>query len=266
MGRAGNGGGKVPASQSVTVCQRSVLTRVEKSGSMTSEQTTIDIPGKGPVSAVLAIPDRPENALRTGVVIAHGAGNDMHNGLIVSLGEGLAEAGHVTLRFNFPYKEKGKRSPDGQATLERTWQCVMDWFENNPRLALARIVAAGKSMGGRVAAQMAAAGRMDADALIFIGYPLHAPGRADRLRDDHLYDIKVPMLFFAGTRDPLCNLQKLHQVLERLEGPVDLETVDGGNHSFKLPASMPRPPVAVHRQIVDRCTTWISALSGEVRK
>jgi predicted alpha/beta-hydrolase family hydrolase len=115
-------------------------------------------------------------------------------------------------------------------------------------------------MGGRVASQMIASGQMSAAALILLGYPLHAPGRTDQLRDAHLYDIKVPMLFFAGTRDPLCNTEKLRKVVGRLKGAVDLETVEGGDHSFKLPKSSSLSSSSVHDQIIDKCIKWIASL------
>ena len=100
-----------------------------------------------------------------------------------------------------------------------------------------RIIAVGKSMGGRVASQMVAEGLMDVAGLIFLGYPLHAPGKKDQLRDAHLYRIRVPMLFFAGSKDPLCNMDKLNTVLDNLPSYHDLEIIEGGNHSFNLPKS-----------------------------
>lgn len=227
---------------------------------MIVKKVTIDIGNTFSVSAVLTGPDSPGRSLPTSVVIAHGAGNDMHNDLIVAVAEGLAAAGHVTLRFNFPYKERGKKSPDGPATLIRSWQCAYAYLENNPYLPVDRIVAAGKSMGGRIAAQMVAAGEMKAAALIFLGYPLHAPGRTDRLKDAYLYNIHVPMLFFAGTKDPLCRMDKLEAVLDGLQGPRDLEIVEGGNHSFNLPKSSSRPATAVHRQIIEKCVQWLDKL------
>lgn len=226
---------------------------------MIAHQTKIDVSGKGLVSAVLAIPENVQGSASTGVIIAHGASNDMHNDLIVAFANGLADAGHVTLRFNFPYKEKGKKSPDGQATLVRAWQAVYAWLKTNTQITVHRIIAAGKSMGGRVASQMAAAGELDVAALIFLGYPLHAPGRIDQLRDAHLYEISLPMLFFQGTKDPLCNLDSLRPVLDRLPGLVTLNTIDGGNHSFKLPASSSRLPTGIHRQIVDQSVEWIDS-------
>ena len=109
---------------------------------MIAKPTTIDIPDKGPVSAVLATPDNCLKAAHTGVIIAHGAGNDMNNPLIVSLAEGLTQAGHISLRFNFPYKEHGKKLPDGQAALFRSWQAAHAYLMNNPHIAKDRIIAA----------------------------------------------------------------------------------------------------------------------------
>lgn len=229
---------------------------------MITHPTTIDIPGKEPVSAILASSGRSQKSHSTGVIIAHGAGNDLHNDLIAAFASGLAEAGLVTLRFNFPYKEKGRKSPDSQATLVLTWQCVCEWLKKNTQAPVHRIVAAGKSMGGRVAAQMAAAGQLDPAALIFLGYPLHAPGRTDQLRDAPLYAIDVPMLFFQGTRDPLCNMGSLGRVLERLQGAVSLETIEGGNHSFKLPASSSLSAADVYQRVVEKSVQWLNSLDS----
>ena len=227
---------------------------------MVTEPTAIEIKGKGIVSAVISGPDQTGDSKKTGVIIAHGAANDMNNSLIVAVAEGLSSAGYTTLRFNFPYKEKGKKSPDAEPTLIRTWQGAVTHLLNNERYPVNRVVAAGKSMGGRIASQMAAADQMDVEALIFLGYPLHAPGRTDKLRDSHLYEIKKPMLFFAGTRDPLCKLEKLREVIRRLPGQYDLEIVEGGNHSFKLSKSSSRSANSVYRQVVDKCLQWLDPI------
>ena len=228
---------------------------------MVNESTSIEIMGKGKVSAVLSGPDRVSDSNRTGVIIAHGAANDMNNDLIVAVADSLAAAGYTTLRFNFPYKEKGNKSPDTESTLILTWQCAVTHLLNNERFPVDRVVAAGKSMGGRIASQMVAAEQMSVEALFFLGYPLHAPGRTDKLRDSHLYDIKKRMLFFAGTRDPLCNMEKLQEVLHRLPGQYDLEIVKGGNHSFNLPKSSSRSAESVHRQIVEKCLLWLDPIA-----
>ncbi len=228
---------------------------------MVNEPTSIEIIGKEDVSAVLSGPDQLGDSNKTGVIIAHGAANDMNNSLIVAVADSLAAAGYTTLRFNFPYKEKGKKSPDTEPTLIRTWQGAVTHLLNNERFPVDRVVAAGKSMGGRIASQMVAADQMAVEALIFLGYPLHAPGRTDKLRDSHLYEIKKRMLFFAGTRDPLCNMEKLREVLHRLPGQYDLEIVEGGDHSFKLPKSSSRSAESVHRQIVEKCLQWLDPIT-----
>jgi predicted alpha/beta-hydrolase family hydrolase len=216
--------------------------------------------GKETVSAVLSGPDQLSDSNKTGLIFAHGAANDMNNGLIVAVAGGLATAGYTTLRFNFPYKEKGKKSPDSESTLVRSWQSAVAHLSNNKRFPVERVVAVGKSMGGRIASQMVAANQMAVEALILLGYPLHAPGKSDKLRDSHLYQIKTPMLFFAGTRDALCNMEKLRGVLKRLPGPYDLEIVDGGDHSFKLPKSSTRTAEQVYQQIVKKCLGWLDPL------
>jgi predicted alpha/beta-hydrolase family hydrolase len=228
---------------------------------MVNEPTSIEIIEKVHVSAVLSGPDQLGDSNKTGVIIAHGAANDMNNSLIVTVADGLAAAGYTTLRFNFPYKEQGKKSPDTESTLIRTWQNTVAHLLKNERFPVDRVVAAGKSMGGRIASQMVAADQMAVEALIFLGYPLHAPGRTDKLRDSHLYKIKKRMLFFTGTRDPLCNLEKLRNVLQRLPGQYDLEIVNGGNHSFKLPRSSSRPAELVYQHIAKKCLQWLDEIT-----
>ena len=233
-----------------------------------SKNLTIDLDGGESVSAVLAGPRKSPPALPTGLVLAHGAGNDMHNPLIVAVAERLAAEGFAALRFNFLYKEKGRKSPDSQARLEHAWQRAWETMRTQKLFPLERIVAVGKSMGGRVASQMAAAGRLPAAALIFLGYPLHAPGKPDQLRDEHLYRIQAPMLFFAGTRDPFCNRAKLDGMLDRLTTPYDLEVIEGGNHSFGLPRTDARTDSDIHDRIAAKCLQWLhnrqTAVASEI--
>jgi hypothetical protein len=112
-------------------------------------------------------------------------------------------------------------------------------------------------MGGRVASQMVAERQLSVNRLIFLGYPLHAPGKKDRLRDAHLYRIQMPMLFFAGTRDTLCDLDLLKTVLDRLTAPWDLEVIEGGDHSFRVPNNHPISQDDTHAQILRAATSWL---------
>jgi len=194
------------------------------------------------------------------VVLAHGAANTMDHPLLVYLAQGLAASGIACLRFNFPYSEAGRPKPDAQQTLEAAWQRVLSSLRADPRFAPRRIVAAGKSLGGRVASQMAAEGRLPVDGLICYGYPLHPPGRKDTLRDAHLAAIRMPMLFFAGTRDPFCDLYLMQPVCRRLADRATLRIIDGGDHSFDLPSgSAAETQAAIYRRILDDSVQWIAA-------
>ena len=221
---------------------------------MKNEDVSIDVENVGRISAVVSIPAQYSG--QTGIIFAHGAGNDMNHPLILHLAESLAEDGHLTLRFNFPYRQQGRRSPDSQQVLASTWLHVVDFLQQHP-LRPKRIITAGNSLGGRVASQLAAEGKLSAERLILLGYPLHAPGRKDKLRDSHLYEIDLPILFFAGTRDPLCDLDLLRVVLSRMKTAWDLEVIDGGDHSFNLPKSHKKSKSEVNLQILNRIMEWL---------
>jgi predicted alpha/beta-hydrolase family hydrolase len=164
------------------------------------------------------------------------------------------------LRFNFPYKEKGLKAPDIQKKLEDTWTAVCRYFQENSTVNVTHIIAAGKSMGGRVASQLVAEKRLPVDGLIFLGYPLHPAGDQSKIRDAHLYRVELPMLFFAGTRDSLCNLAILQTVLNKLTAPWELEIIEGGDHSFHIPKSMKITEQEIYERIVKTARQWIEKL------
>ena len=129
------------------------------------------------------------------MILAHGAGTDMSNPLLVAFHEGLAKCGFLTVRFNFPYKERGGRAPDRKPVLEACFRGVIDQVCADYRPA--QIVIGGKSLGGRMASHLAA-GDLAVDGLVFLGYPLHPSGKPDRLRTAHLSSIVAPMLFLPA--------------------------------------------------------------------
>jgi hypothetical protein len=182
---------------------------------------------RGPVTG--AWTDPPEAAAV--LVIAHGAGNDMHAPLLAGCSRALNARGVATMRFNFPYTEAGRRGPDTEGVLRDAWAAV---FEDATGRAGGRSVfAGGKSLGGRIASLCVADG-MPAGGLVFLGYPLHPPGKPDRIRDEHLYRIEVPMLFLEGTRDPFATPALLERVLARLGPRAEVDWIDGGDHSFRV--------------------------------
>jgi len=192
------------------------------------------------------------------IIVAHGAGNDMTTPLIESFARGMASAGYPALRFNFLYANEGGKSPDSQSVLVKTWGAVYEYARSALGVKAHSWVAAGKSMGGRVASQMAADGYLPVDRLIFLGYPLHPASDVERLRDAHLFEIKVPMLFFAGTRDPLCSLPKLLGVLERIDTPHQFHTIEGGDHSFHVPRSLHKTDNDIYEEIITESIKWLS--------
>lgn len=211
------------------------------------------------VSAILTLPPENKTMRGTGVIAAHGAGNDMEHPLLAAFTDGLAGEGYPALRFNFPYKEKGLKMPDPPGKLEAAWAAVCRVFREESGVHAARVVAAGKSMGGRIASQMASDGTLPVDGLIFLGYPLHPADDPSRIRDAHLYAIEVPMLFFAGTRDRLCDLAKLQAVLRKLPAPSKLDVIEGGDHSFRLPKAMGVAQADVYARIVKTSIRWLEA-------
>jgi predicted alpha/beta-hydrolase family hydrolase len=187
------------------------------------ERLSIETP-HGAVSGVLAGGGGPL------LVLAHGAGNDLNSPILAGFAEGLAAAGVACLRFNFLYKERGRKAPDREPLLRDAWAAA---FEEG-RHRGGPVWAGGKSLGGRIASMMVADGSLEAAGLVFVGYPLHPPGRHDRIRDQHLDDVKVPMLFLQGTADPFARWDLLRATVDRLGDRATLHPVEGGDHSFRV--------------------------------
>ena len=183
---------------------------------------------KGPITAAYAHPRSPFAT----IVVAHGAGAGMDHPFLAGFASACLEEGIAALRFNFPYAESGRRSPDTEGVLRDTWRAA---FEAASHRAAGRPVwASGKSLGGRIASMAAADGDIDPAGLVFLGYPLHPPGRPERIRDEHLYRIEAPMLFLQGTSDPFASPELLQSVVEKLGALATLVPFEGGGHSFEV--------------------------------
>jgi predicted alpha/beta-hydrolase family hydrolase len=197
---------------------------------VTESALTIAVGDVG-VSAAYARPDSPFGTL----VLAHGAGAGMEHPFMSGFTRGLNNDGVATLRFNFPYREAGRKFPDRPPAAIAAWRAAMD---EATRQAQAHgdtgpVWAAGKSFGGRMAS-MAVAEGMDAAGLVYLGYPLHPPGKPEKLRDEHLYGITLPMLFLQGTRDTFATPDLLEGVVSRIGPTAVLDWIDGGDHSFAV--------------------------------
>jgi predicted alpha/beta-hydrolase family hydrolase len=198
-------------------------------------------------------------ANRAGVtlILGHGAGADQTSGFMVVFATALAERGIDIVTFNFLYSENRRRIPDPNPRLESCWRAVIETVRSRITSSASKLAVGGKSMGGRIASQVAAGGAGDLAGLVFLGYPLHPPGRPDRLRAAHLRDVKAPMLFVQGSRDPFGTPAELQPIVSRLGPTADLFVVEGGDHSFKVPKSAGVKQQAVYRAIQDRIETWL---------
>src|SRR5918996_9449 len=188
------------------------------------------------------------------VVLAHGAGAGLDSDFMVAIGDELTARGLIVARFNFPYVERGRRSPDRAEVLEATFQDVIEHLDEARRRR--KLVLGGKSLGGRIASHVVAGGA-DADGLVFLGYPLHPPGKPERIRDAHLRTISVPMLFVEGTRDPFCPLETLEEVRSRLKAPTEVAVIEGGDHSLKVRASSGRTAPQAWAEAGDAVASWL---------
>lgn len=173
---------------------------------------------------------RPAGTGHPTVLLAHGAGTDQDHPLVSGLRDSLASEGVTAITFNYPYTEAGRRRPDRAEVLLDCHRAVADWARaefGGP------LVLAGRSMGGRIATLIAAAGH-PAEALVLYAYPLHPAGKPEKLRFDHLPGLEAPMLFFQGTRDALSR----PEIFDRLIRPIaDVYDLEGADHSFRVKGS-----------------------------
>ena len=192
--------------------------------------------------------DVPEGPARAALVLGHGAGSDYRAKLLQAVAAAMASRGIAALRFNFPYKEAERKMPDPQPKLEACFRAVADAAAQLGR----PVFLGGKSMGGRIASHVAASG-FPAAGLIFLGYPLHPPGKPEKIRDAHLPDVSCPMLFLQGTRDPFSTPALLAATIDRLPRAT-LEPIEGGDHSFNVSG---RDFADVTEELIERAAGFI---------
>lgn len=182
----------------------------------------------GSVSSLLLLPE----GARALLVLGHGAGAGMEHAFMEMLSQKLAAHGIGTLRYNFPYKEKGSGPPDRPKKAHPTIKAaVKKGLKYADGLTL---LAGGKSFGGRMTSQVAALGELEpVKGIVYFGFPLHAPGKPGMERAAHLSDIKIPQLFLQGTRDALAKFDLITQVCKKLK-KAKLVKIEGGDHSFKM--------------------------------
>ncbi|MFZ2088507.1 MAG: alpha/beta family hydrolase [Desulfobaccales bacterium] len=222
---------------------------------METRQVTLPLGPDRQFRAVLGI---PRTATMVAVLIlGHGANNTMDHPLIAGVHERLAREGLVMVRFNFPYAEEGKKRPDPDPVLEGVFRLVVEYVADLEEFTGLNLFLGGKSMGARLAAQIVAQD-VGASGLVFLGYPLHPPGKPENLRDRPLYGLPCPALFIQGGRDPFCQLDLLGKVLGHMPVRSDLHVLPGLGHSFEA-GSRPLSE-EVLREVVRVILGWMDSL------
>jgi len=197
---------------------------------------------------------RPDGA-RLLYVLAHGAGAGMRHPFLESIAQGLAERSIATLRYQFLYMERRSRRPDPPAVAAATVRAaVAEAARVAPGLPL---IAGGKSLGGRMTSTAQAQDALPGvRGLVFLGFPLHPPGRPDDKRAEHLAQVRIPMLFLQGDRDEFADLKLLRPMVKQLGELATLHLVEGGDHSFHVLKRSGRTDAEVMDEIADAIVEW----------
>lgn len=212
---------------------------------------SVDAAGERTSATIYAAAEPSEP--RTTLVLAHGAGGRQAHPWMVAMAKALADRGLEVVTFDFLYTHARRRLPDRNEILEATWRAVLAAVRARNDGG-SRLFAAGKSMGGRIATQVASDWDSPAekvDGLVSFGYPLHPPGRPDKLRVAHLPQVKAPALFVQGSRDAFGTPEELRPFVEEMPLGARVYAVEGGDHSLVLPKSAGQPPEVVVARVAD---------------
>ena len=219
----------------------------------TAESVTIAIDGAAPVSGLWQAPP----AARACLVLAHGAGAGMTHRAMAAIANGLAERGVATLRYQFPYMERGQNRPDRPPVAHAAVRAAVAEAGRHARGL--PLFAGGKSFGGRMTSQAQALAPLAAvRGLIFFAFPLHPAGKPSDERAEHLSAITLPMLFLQGTADALAELDLLRPVVARLGPRATLKLIENADHVFHVPARTGRKDGEVLAEFLDAAVAWMA--------
>ena len=230
------------------------------------EKLTVTIHDRDSVTALLYLASK-QNHVGITVLLGHGAGGNQTSPFMRLFASGLAARGFDAMTFNFLYAEKGHGGPDPKPKLESCYRAVINAALKHKKLRGNRLVIGGKSMGGRIASQVAAGDENDSAVtggpasarlagLVFLGYPLHPPGKPEQMRDAHLKFIRSRMLFIQGSRDAFGTPDELRAVIKRDRLPATLQVIDGGDHSLKVPKSSSLSQEQLYETTMDQIANW----------
>ena len=202
----------------------------------------------------------PSDRAIAGLVLGHGAGSGQHSGFMVEAGRQLSARAITVATFDFPYITAGRKTPDKAPVLEQAWRSAIAEVRAHDAFRSLPLFIGGKSMGGRIASHVAAQGIEGVSGLVFLGYPLHPPGKPEQLRSKHLGSISAPMLFIQGSKDSFGTPDELRPIIEESGLSAKLYEIEGGDHSFKVPKRSPVTQEQVYENLMDEITTWIARI------
>ena len=214
-------------------------------------------------ATTMLVYDASEPRVGATLILAHGAGAGQHSPFMTAFARALSALGVDIATFNFLYTERGRRLPDRGPALEACYRAVIDFVRRDGNAAASSLFIGGKSMGGRIATQVAATDRgCPIAGLVLLGYPLHPPGRPEQRRDAHLPSIDRPMLVVQGSRDAFGTPAELAPVLASLPAPALLHVVERGDHSFKVPKLDVVAQAAVYAGVQVAIVEWMRKTTG----
>ena len=231
-----------------------------------TEKLTVSANENDTVTALLYAAAKQERAGLT-AVLGHGAGASQESGFMRMFASGLAQRGVDVMTFNFVYMEQGRSVPDQHQKLERCFRAVIDSAVKHRKLKNNLLLIGGKSMGGRIASQVAAEASKAKDpladqinGLVFLGYPLHPPGQTTKLRVEHLEHIHKPMLFVQGTRDALGTPEEIQPYIKGFKPAAKIHVIEGGDHSFKAPKKFGVPQEEIYEKAMNEIVRWAKGI------
>ena len=211
------------------------------------------------LSATLGIPEWWPTGNRVAIAIAHGSNMNYESPVVEYVHRELTERRFLTLRFNFPFAEAGKRaSSDRPEVLEAAFRAAIAELGRDPTAAPAHLFLGGLGLGGKVAASMATA-PLRLDGLFFLGYPLHPQDKPDRVDAEHLYRIISPMVFIQGLRDRSCNAGALRTALQRVGAPTRLQLIEQADANFRVTKKSGIESEVIHNAVLDSLTNWLQS-------
>jgi len=204
----------------------------------------------------------PKRGMDRAVLLAHGAGSDMHAATLERVADALAAAKIPSLRFNYPYRDAGRKSPDRAAVLDAATREAAAELARVTKLSPERLVLGGRSMGGRYCSLVVGDDEEPVPALglLLLGYPLHAAGKPDQPRVEHFPRLRVACLFVSGTRDSLASQDALGAAVKAVKGPVTMHWLESADHGYRPKKSSGRTPEDVAEEVAGVSTAWVQAL------